>query len=87
MLNDLPSTLDAVRGRLEGVSIVDDLTSGSCLKLSQDADVYFLGELQMLDDILSQVTVGYVIRTKFAPVIKHLLKVCHFETVVCLYHC
>ena len=56
MLSDLPAALDAVRDRLESrPSIVDSLPSDSCLRLSQDSDAYFLGELQTLDDILTKV--------------------------------
>ena len=66
MLSDLPVTLDMIKNRLRNKSsIADELKTDSCLTISNNADAYFLGELQMLSDILAKVRQKHVILDLF----------------------
>ena len=76
MLSDLPVTLDMIKNRLRNKSsIADELKTDSCLTISNNADAYFLGELQMLSDILAKVRQKHVILDLFDKLMASIFKI------------
>lgn len=56
LFEDLPATFGEIRQRLEQKdSIASWLNPTSCLSIAQQDDVLFLGELQIMQDILTKV--------------------------------